>query len=77
MEFIIGIPLVQGIYCLYMVVDRLTKFTHFFAFSLDYSETQVGKLFFREVFRLHVLPKTIVSDRDSKFIRAFWQDFSG
>jgi hypothetical protein len=25
-------------------------------------------------FRLHGLPKTIVSDRDSRFMRTFWQD---
>ena len=58
---------------MYVVVDKLTKFAHFFAISFDYSAAQVAKLFFREVFRLHGLPKTIVSDRDIKFTGAFWK----
>ena len=74
MEFITGMPIVQGRDCLYVVVDRLTKFSHFFAISSDYSAPQVAKLFFREVFRLRRLPKTIVSDKENKFIGVFWQD---
>ena len=74
MDFITGLPKVQGRDCLYVVVDKLTKFAHFFAISSDYSVAQVVELFFREVFRLHGLPKTIVSDRDKKFTGAFWQD---
>ena len=56
------------------MVDRLTKFAHFFSISSDYSAAQVAELFFREVFKLHGLPKTIVSDRDSRFTGAFWQE---
>ena len=74
MDFINGLPKVQGRDCLYVVVDRLTKFAHFFAISSDYSVAQVAELFFREVFRLHGLPKTIVSDRDKKFTRSFWKE---
>ena len=74
MDFITGLPKVQGRDCLYVVVDRLTKFVHFFSISSDYLAAQVAKLFFREVFRLHGLPKTIVSDRDNKFTGSFWQE---
>jgi hypothetical protein len=74
MDFITGLPLVQGKDCIYVVVDRLTKFAHFFAISSKYSTTQVAKLFFREVFRLHGLPKTIVSDRDNRLMEGFWQE---
>ena len=74
MDFITGLPKVQGRDCLYVVVDRLTKFAHFFSISSDYSAAQVAELFFREVFRLHGLPKSIVSDRDSRLTGAFWQE---
>lgn len=65
MVLIFGLPSVQGKDCIFAVVDRLNKFTHFFAILTRYSASQVAKLFFREVFRLHELTKTIVSDRDS------------
>ena len=74
MDFITGLPKVQGKDCLYVMVDRLTKFAHFFSISSDYFAAQVVELFFREVFKLHGLPKTIVSDRDSRFTGAFWQE---
>lgn len=54
-----------------MIVDKLTKFAHFFVILADYKATQVAELFFKEVFRLHGLPKNIVSDRDSRFMNAF------
>lgn len=74
MDFITGLPRVQGRYCIFVMVDRLTKFTHFFAIAADWSASQVAELFFREVFRLHGLPRTIVSDRDSRSLSTFWQE---
>ena len=74
LDFITGLPKVQGRDCLYVMVDWLTKFVHFFAISSDYSAAHVAELFFRKVFKLHGLPKTIVNDRDSKFTSAFWQE---
>jgi hypothetical protein len=56
------------------VVDRLTKFAHFFSIAIDFSSTQVAELFFREISRLHGVPKTIVSDRDSRFMSTVWQE---
>jgi len=73
MEFIMGLPAVQGQDCIYVVVDRLIEYAHFFAIPTRYSTSQVPKLFFKEVFRLHGLPKTIVSDQDNRFMGGFWQ----
>jgi hypothetical protein len=72
MDFIIGLPKVQGRHYIYVVVDQLTKFTHFFTISSEYKATLVAELFFREVFRIHGLSKYIVSDRENRLLNAFW-----
>jgi hypothetical protein len=45
MDFIIGLPKTQGKDCIFVVVDRLAKFAHFFAISIDFSASQVANLF--------------------------------
>ena len=74
MDFIIGLPTVQSKDFIFVVVDRLSKYSHFFAISARYTATQVAELFFRDVFRLHGLPKTIVSDWDNCLMGGFWQE---
>jgi hypothetical protein len=74
MDFITGLPRVQGRDCIFVVVNRLTKFAHLFEIPMDYKAIQVAELFFREVFRLHGLPKQIVNDRDGRFINTIWQE---
>lgn len=74
MDFITGLPMAQGKACIFFVVDQLTKYAHFFAISAQYTASQVIKLFLRDIFRLHGLPKTIVSDRDNRFMGGCWQE---
>jgi hypothetical protein len=74
MDVITGLPRVQGKDCIFVVVDMLTKCAHFFAIPTDYKAIQVAEIFFREVFRLHDLPRQMVNDRDGCFINAFWQE---
>ena len=72
-DLIAGLPTVQGKDCIFVVFDRLTKYSHLFAISTRYTASKVVELFFIDVFRLHGLPKTIVSDRDSRIMGGFWQ----
>jgi hypothetical protein len=50
-----------------VVVENLTKATHFIPIKSVNKETNIADIFMREVARLHGVPKTIVSDRDSRF----------
>ena len=71
MDFITSLPKVFGKDCIFVVVDRLTKFDHSFAVNTNFTAAQVVELFFKEVFILHGLPKSIVSDEDNKFLNPF------
>eukprot|EP00253_Pinus_taeda_P009116 PITA_09116 len=56
-----------------VVVDKLSKATHFIYVQSTYRAAQIAHIFMQNVFRLHGLPKTIISDRDVKFTSAFWR----
>ncbi len=71
MDFIIGLPKVQERDSILVVVDRITKYAHFFPISIHYKAPQIAELFFKEVFRLHGSPRNIISDRDRKFLSLF------
>ena len=72
MDFITGLPKVLGKDCIFVVVDRLTKFSHLFSITTSFTAAQVAELFFREIFRLQGLLKSIANDRYNIFLSAFW-----
>jgi hypothetical protein len=74
MDFIEGLPKSKGKDLILVVVDRLTKYAHFLALSHPYNAQQVTKLFMDNISKLHGLPRTIVSDRDTIFTSKFWQE---
>ena len=55
-----------------VVVDRLTKYAHFYDLSHPFSANTVVGEFMDTVQKLHSNPKIIVSDRDPIFTRKFW-----
>ena len=56
-----------------VVVDKLSKAAHFIPVQSTYMAVQIAHIFMKNVFRLHGLPKIIISDRDVKFTSAFWK----
>ena len=58
-----------------MIVDRLTKSVHFLAVRMTFTLERFCRLYILEIVRLHGVPVSIVSDRDSRFTAHFWKSF--
>ena len=74
MDFITGLPKSEGKEVIFVVVDRFSKYAHFMALSHPYTAHTVAKTFMESIYKLHGLPATIVSDRDSIFLSQFWKE---
>ena len=73
MDFVVGLPLTGRKHgSVWVVVDRLTKSTHFLPVRTDYSLDKLAELYIKEIVRLHGIPISIISDRDPRFTSRFW-----
>ena len=73
MDFIVGLPRTfQKHDAVWVIVDRLTKSTHFLQVQASDSLNKLAFLYVFEIMRLHGIPLSIVSDRDPRFTSHFW-----
>jgi len=62
-DFITKLPLAQGYDVILVVVDRFTKMGHFILTMERTSTEGLARLFRDNVWKLHGLPDSIISDR--------------
>ena len=66
-DFITKLPLAQGYDTILVVCDRFSKIAHFIATMEKTSTERLAKLFQDQVWRLHGLLESIISDRGVQF----------
>lgn len=74
MDFITHMPPFQGKTTIWVIVDRLSKYSHFVSLPAQFSTATLAPIFIAEIFHLHGMPKSFVSDRDRIFISKFWRE---
>lgn len=74
MDFIDGLPQSGRFNCLLVIVDKFTRYAHFLPLQHPFSASKVALSFLDNVYKLHGLPKVIISDRDPVFTSKFWKE---
>jgi hypothetical protein len=74
MDFIIEFPrTIKQHDSIMVVVDKLTKVSHFIPVKSMQKEIDIVEIYMCDVSKLHGVPKKIVSDRYSKFTSNYWK----
>ncbi|GKB45771.1 putative reverse transcriptase domain-containing protein [Tanacetum coccineum] len=74
MDFVTKLPrTTNGYDTIWVIVDRLTKSTHFLPMRENDPVEKLMKLYMKKVVTRHGVPVSIISDRDGRFTSLFWQ----
>ena len=74
MDFIGPLPEINGYNYLWVVICRMTSMVHLIPVHTTMTAKELSWKYLREIVRLHGLPGSIVSDRDSKFTSQWWKE---
>nr|GEU91287.1 retrotransposable element Tf2 [Tanacetum cinerariifolium] len=77
MDFVTKLPKTStGQDEIWVIIDRLTKSTHFFPMKETDSMEKLTRQYLKEVVLRHGVPISIISDRDTKFTSHFYQSLN-
>jgi len=75
-DFITKLPIAQGYDSILVVVDRLTKMVHFISTTEKTLAEGLARLFRDNVWKLHRLPESIISDRGPQFTAGLMRELN-
>jgi len=75
-DFITKLPLTQGYDSILVVVDRFTKIAHFIPTAERTSAERLVQLFRDNIWKLHGLPDSIISDRGPQFAAGIMKELN-
>jgi hypothetical protein len=73
LDYLTHLPESNGFNIVLIVVDHLIRMAHFLPCTETVTAEETATLLLHRVYRLHGLPRVMVSDRDPKFVSGFWQ----
>ena len=74
-DFVTDIPAVKGANAICNIIDRLSKERHHLATDKEIDAERLADVFVHHVWKLHGLPRSIISDRGTQFVNDFWKFF--
>jgi hypothetical protein len=74
MYFITGLTKSGNKSVIMVVVDHLSKYAHLCALQHPFTTSTVAQIFMAQVFKLHGISHSIVSDHDPTFTSNFWKE---
>jgi hypothetical protein len=77
LDFIEAMPRSHNCDVILVIIDQFSKYGHFIPMSHPFTALQVAQDFVNTIYRLHGLPKVIVSNRDKIFTSTLWRELFG
>src|SRR6266481_6464167 len=74
MDFMGPLPVSNSHNYLLVMIDHYMSQVHLILMTTCVTSKEVAWLFLKEIVRLHGVPNSIISDRDSKFTSKFWKE---
>ena len=75
LDFVTGLPPSDGMTAILTIVDRFSKMAHFVPLPKLPSAKETAQVVLDHAFRIHGLPRDVVSDRGPQFTSTFWKEF--
>jgi len=72
MDLIVGLPKSNVYIKIWVIVDRFSKMAHFISVRMEAHIQELALRFVKDIWRLHGLPESIVSNQDTRFMFKFW-----
>jgi len=75
-DFIMKLPLAQGYNSILVVCNRITKMAHFVPTTEKTLAEGVARLFWDNIWKLHRLPESIITDRGAQFAAGMMKELN-
>lgn len=74
MDFVEGLPRSASYNSIMVVVDKFSRYAHFVPLAHPFTAFQIAQAFVSNIFKLHGLPQSIISDHDRIFTSILWRE---